>query len=188
MLALPLFQEWADLGGCIRHLWIQLIYCLVCVLGFCFSLGSCHSSDMVHTLLRAHADSIIVENLTLACRCEIWELLILLCLDRWLLDNLLVVFDRILILHLFTTIRIFRKYTDPLGLNIWATFLIRLFFVGVWNKVRICSCLLLCLCQDFFLAFLLWARILFALSLHLILTSWLLWWIAVLRLLLVKST
>ena len=80
---------------------------------------------MVHTLLRAHTNSIIVENLALACRSEIGELLILLCLDRRLLDNLLVVFDRIFVLYLFTTIRIFRKNTDPFGLDIWAALLVR---------------------------------------------------------------
>ena len=168
---------------------IQLIYRLVCILSFCFSLGSCHPSNMVHALLGAYTDSIIIENLALASRCKIWELLVWLCLDWWLLDNLLIVFDRIFILHLFTAIRIFRKNSDPLGFDIWATLLVCWLFVGVWNEIRICSRLLLCLGQDFFLAFLLRARILFALSLYLILTCWLLWWrIAVLRLLLVKST
>ena len=36
---------------------------------------------MVHTLLRAYTYCVIIENLALACRSEIGELLILLCLD-----------------------------------------------------------------------------------------------------------
>lgn len=86
---------------------------------------------MIHTLLRAYTNCVVIENLALACRSEIGQLLILLCFDRRLLDNLLVVFDRIFILHLFTTARILRKNTDPFGLDIWATLLVRLFFVGV---------------------------------------------------------
>ena len=113
------------------HLYFCLLNRLVCILCFSFSLSSCHSSDMIHTFLGAHTDSVIIKDLALTSWSKIWKRLVLLRLHRWLLDYLLI----------FT--RIFSKNTDSFGLYIWTALLICWLFIIVGNKVCIWSCLLL---------------------------------------------
>ena len=141
---------------------------------------------MIHSLLRAHTHSIVVEDLALAGRGKVRQLLVLLlCGGFW--DRLLALLDWIFILKLLSS-RVFCEDSYPFSLDIWTTLLVLYFFNTLSTKVCAWGSLLLGWSVWLFWCFLLWTWSLVTMSLDLTLTCRLLWRVTLLWLLLIEAT